>query len=132
MRPYTILTITVGLREVVALSSSVSPLISWSWWCKGWLRRPHLARAHQDAVKMLHSEIGAVKGPVPQKPDPPQGFACELAVVMGFGTPDEWRRVRWRDAVYAVSIRHWMNAAKEDRAPPARVGRASAGARSGP
>ena len=107
MAPYRILDLTVGAREQIALTDSVAAVIAWAPWCVGPFRLKYVERAVADAVKMVKREMGESTGPQVEDPPPPQSFACELATMFG-GTPDEWRRVRWRDAVYMVEFKGYI------------------------
>ena len=117
MRPWAVATLTVGLREQIALLQSVEPLIRWRWWCRGPLRLRFTERAVADAVAAIKREVGkqlsaAPGGDIP----PPQALAVDLAVTLG-GTPDSWRAVRWRDAVYAMRLKAWTSDPKAPRRP---------------
>ena len=121
-RAYLVETLTVGRWEQIALSGSLSPLIRWSWWCRGPLRtRRRQQAAHEAAAAMLASEVGTAQPPS-RTPPPPQSFACELALLTGYGTPETWRRVRWRDAVYIATLHAWRNETKDKRGARPRWG----------
>ena len=48
---------------------------------------------------------------------PPQALACELAVVFG-GRPEDWRNIRWRDAVYMLATKAYQDDPKRQTPRP--------------
>ena len=132
MAPYRILTPTVGLVERFRISheagdSSLDLFLVWPWWCRGWLRRLWLVPATLAAADILNRELGTAadtqsREPVwddPREPEhvPAQAMAAHLTVTMGFGAPDDWRAVRWRDAVYVGGLQNWLNTPEKERGP---------------
>ena len=129
MAPFRILTPTLGRVEQIQILQragipSLAPLISWSWWCRGWLRRPWLARAYRTAQQVLEYEMSAAESKREpqwlsqrQANQPPQAYAVEVSVAMGYGLPDEWRAARYRDVMHAVRFANWRQTDGKERGP---------------
>lgn len=127
-RAYSIRTLTLGVREQVQITGQLLPLIEWRWWCRGRLRLIWIDEAAKDATSYFRWEVGADeaervsggKRRLPRPLDPQKdrtasrATACDFAVVFG-GTPDEWRRVRWRDARYMWAIHFWRETPPDKR-----------------
>ena len=126
MRPYRILTLTLGLRERVVLTSSPAPLVEWRWWCRGPLRRRWGERAFGEALDLIKREVGEPRYPqsVSENPPPPQQYAVEVSVALGFGLPDEWRRARWRDVQHALRFSNFRQTPADKQGEPPRWGEA--------
>lgn len=107
------------------------PLIEWRWWCRPWrLRSVWLADAMAAAEDYYRWEVGAdqvetISGGMTRVGGGPQlapqqqrsecrATACEFALVLG-GRPEEWRRVRWRDARYMWDLHSWRERPPEKR-----------------
>ena len=127
MRAFHILTPTLGRLERIQLAEragfpDLSPLIHWSWWCRGWLRLIWIQRAADRAAAILKAEIPGAGEKQRQwdnvgvhgRDGAPQGFAVEVAVSLG-GFPDQWRRVRYRDVIHAMKFAAWRQTPEADR-----------------
>ena len=117
MRAFSIINITVGRREQIALTTSLAPIIEWRWWAWGPLRSFWAERAIADALSMIAYECGPPSHAPAEDRPPPQALACELAVVFG-GRPDEWRSVRWRDAVFMMALKAYRDDPKRQTPRP--------------
>ena len=129
MAPYRILTPTLGHVETIEVLEqggvrTRAPLIAWSWWCRGWLRRVWLVAAHRAAAEVLDYEMKLAESRREPRWDdrrktnqPPQAYAVEVSVAMGYGLPDEWRGVRYRDAIYAARYASWRQGDPKERGP---------------
>ena len=139
MAAYRILTPTLGRVEAIQVAkaagvATLAPLIAWSWWCRGWPRRWWLAQAYRRAADVLAYELAAEDkraGPRwddrRRKDQPPQQYAVEVSVSLGYGLPDEWRAVRYRDVMHAVRYAGWRQEDPKERGPaPVWGGRAAA------